>query len=220
MMEHGVLRVSETAMADIEATKAIVRLRVDSENLVFGNAAMSASAELKTAVEKIKAVSETVEIETESVATESSSGVFGKNSTAVYIVKLTVDDLGQLGAILGICSEGKKISMRSVAWDYDDDDERLRLIKAAVKKAKHKAEQMMAVIGYRVVGIRSCSDSYKMPNVGEIILNQPGATPAAKKMRARSAVASSPVVNIGTQFRHKKEISATCTVEFLVEEVC
>ena len=56
------------------------------------------------------------------------------------------------------------MSVKSLRWEYDDDAEKLHLIEDAVKKAKHKAEQMMEVIGYTVVGIRSCSDSYKMPS--------------------------------------------------------
>ena len=133
---------------------------------------------------------------------------------ACYI-KLTITDFAKLGDILGICSEGKTMSVKSLRWEYDDDAEKLHLIKEAVKKTKHKAEQMMEVIGYTVVGIRSCSDSYKMPNIGELIVSQP--MPAEKSLkRTRSRPPVSPSVNIGVQFQNKKEISATCTVEFLV----
>lgn len=66
------------------------------------------------------------------------------------------------------------MSVRSFFWDYDDEVVKLQLIRAAVRKAKVKAEQMMDAIGYTVVGLHSCSDSYVMPNVGEIILSDAG----------------------------------------------
>lgn len=216
-MEHGVLRVSETASGEISATKAAILLNVKSETLMFGNAAVTASEDLKAAVDRIKKVDDAVTIETVSVTTESSTGVFGKNSTALYSIKLTVTDFTKLGEILGICSEGKQISVNALKWEYDDEAEKLRLIKEAVKKAKHKAEQMMEVIGYSVVGIRSCSDSYKMPNIGEMIISQPIGGDSSLK-RSRSRAAASPTLNIGVQFQNKKELSATCTVEFLVKE--
>ncbi len=216
-MEHGILRVSETAETEIEAKKAFVVINVTSEKLLFGNAAITASDDLKTVIDKTKAISETVEVETESVAIETNSNIFGKNSAATYTVKLIVNELDKLGSILGICSEGKRIKIRSVIWDYDDEEEKLSLIKEAVKKAKNKADQMMETIGYSVTGIRSCSDSYKMPNIGEVVLNELSAK-AESRATLRAKNVGNPVVNIGTEFKSKKQIAATCTVEFLIQE--
>ena len=215
-MEAGVLRVSETVKGEVEAAKAIVRLKVKSEKLVFGNAAVTASEELRGAVEQIRAVNDSVEVETESVATESSVGVFGKNAIATYTVKLTVADLTALGPILGICSTVKTLSVSSIDWHYEEDEEKLRLIKAAAAKAKHKAEEMVAVLGYQIVGIRACSDSYQVPTVGGVKPAQPGVGSELRTMKTRSRVASSPVVDIGAQFQHKKQIAATCSIEFFV----
>jgi len=216
-MEHGVLRVSETATGETSATKAVILLSVKSETLIFGNAAVAASEDLKVAIDSIKSIDDAVEVETVSVSTESSTGVFGKNSTALYTIKLTVADFTKLGTILGICSDGKKISIKSLKWEYDNETEKLRLIKDAVKKAKHKADMMMDVIGYSVVGIRACSDSYKMPAIGEMIISKPiGGESSLKRTRSRPAASSG--LDIGVQFQNKKEISATCTVEFLVKE--
>ena len=49
--------MSESASERIEATSAFVMLTVTSEKLVFGNAALSGSQQLKTVVEKIKSIS-------------------------------------------------------------------------------------------------------------------------------------------------------------------
>ncbi|MEM9153197.1 MAG: hypothetical protein AAGB19_22475 [Cyanobacteria bacterium P01_F01_bin.3] len=87
-MEHGILRVSETATGKTSATKASILLSAKSETLMFGNAAVSASEDLKTAIERIKQRDNTVDVETVSVNTESSTGVFGKNSTALYTTAL------------------------------------------------------------------------------------------------------------------------------------
>jgi uncharacterized protein DUF541 len=215
-MDYGILRVCETETTEIEAARAFVMINVASEKIIFGNAAIAASEDLKSVITKVMAVSEEVEVETDSVSVATNSGIFSKNSTANYTVRLTVNDLNTLGAILGICSEGKKLSVRSVTWDYDEDEAKLGLIKSAVRKAKKKADEMMAEIGYTVAGIRSCSDSYQTPNIGEIIINRQNTLADEIGVdRARSAMRS---VDFGTQFKSKKQISATCTIEFLVRE--
>lgn len=213
-MEHGVLKVQETAEAEIDASRAFVMIQVKSQKVAFGNAALSASDDLKAVIEKIKQVDDSIEIDTESVSTESGSGLFGKNSSALYTLKLTITELDKIGQVLGICSDGKNISVKSVRWDYDEDGPKLELIKEAMKKAKHKADEMMSVINYEIVGIRSVSDSYQMPQPRELVLN--AALPMAASM-ARSK-ASSANIDIGTEFKSKKTISALCNVEFLVKE--
>jgi hypothetical protein len=112
------------------------------------------------------------------------------------------------------------MSVRSVIWDYEEDEAKLSLIKSAVRKAKRKADEMMAEIGYAIIGIRSCSDSYQTPNIGEIIIGRPDAsrfddTMEAARRRVGSAMTA---VDFGAQLKSKKQISATCTVEFLVRE--
>jgi uncharacterized protein YggE len=214
---HGVLRVSETETAEIEAARAFVMINVASEKILFGNAALAASEDLKSVVTKIKAVSEDVEVDTEAVSVATNSGILSKNSTANYTIRLTVNDLSALGAILGICSEGKKVSVRSVIWDYEEDEAKLSLIKSAIRKAKRKADEMMAEIGYSIVGVRSCSDSYQTPNIGEIIINRPDASRGEDTMGlARRRVEA---VDFGAQFKSKKQISATCAIEFLVRKI-
>jgi len=209
-MEHGILRISETATAEIEAVRAIVIINVTNEKIVFGNAAIAASEDLKTTINKIQQISSEAEFETESVAIQTNSGIFGKNSTAEYTVKLKINDLEILGEVLGICAEAKKLKIKSLAWDYNEEEQKLELIQQAIQKAKNKAEKMMAVIGYNVVGIRSCSDSYHLPNIGEIVFSQ-SSVYEEPTMRARKSV------DFGTQIKSKKQISATCTVEFLVK---
>ena len=153
-MDYGILKVSETEKSDIAATRAFVILNVTSEKLLFGNAAITASEDLKSTIEQIKEIDEDLEVDTESVSVSNHSGFFGKNSTANYTIKLRVNNLAVLGNILGICSE-KEINVKSVIWDYEEDVEKLVLTKRAVRKAKKKADEMMTEIGYEVVGMRS-----------------------------------------------------------------
>ena len=219
-LDYGVLRVSETETDEIDAARAFVMINVASEKVLFGNAAIAASEDLKSIVTKIKAVSEDVEVDIEAVSLATNSGILSKNSTANYTIRLTVNDLNALGAILGICSEGKKMSVISVIWDYEEDEAKLSLIKSAIRKAKRKADEMMGEIGYSIIGIRSCSDSYQTPNIGEIIISGPdapgfGGTIESARRRAGGAMRA---VDFGAQFKSKKQISATCTVEFLVRE--
>lgn len=215
-MDHGILRVSETTTAPIEAARAFVRVQATSDKLVFGNAAISASEDLKGAIEEIKRIGGEVQIDTESVSVQTSSGLFTKSSAAHYTVKLTIADLSVLGAILGVCSAGKNLRVQSVVWDYDEEPVKLSLIKKAVQAAKAKADAMMEVIGYAVSGIRSCSDSYDIPHLQEITINAPGAdrVEGMGMMRSRQL---NTAVDLGTEFKSTKTISATCTIEFLIQ---
>ena len=211
-MELGIVKIQESAEMEIDAARAFVLIQVKSEKVAFGNAALSASNEIKSIVEKIKQADDSIEFDTESISTESGKGLMGKNSSAIYTIKLTVHKLEMLGRILGICSEGKNISVRSVRWDYDEDEPKLALIKEAMKKAKTKANEMMSVVDYEVVGIRSVSDSYHLPQPRDLMLNM--AAPMTASMK-RSKPAE---VDIGTEFKSKKKISAMCHVEFLIKE--
>src|SRR5262245_52402710 len=217
-LDYGVLRVSETETVEIEAARAFVMINVASEKVFFGNAAIEASEDLKSIVAKIKTVSEDVEVDTEAVSLATNSGILSKSSAANYIIRRTVSDLNALGAILGICSEGKKMSVLSVIWDYEEDEAKLSLIKSAIRKAKRKADEMMAEIGYSIIGIRSCSDSYQTPNIGEIIISGPDAPRFGDPIESarRRGGAAMQAVDFGAQFKSKKRISATCTIEFLV----
>jgi hypothetical protein len=208
-MEIGILRISETVTTEIEAVCAFAFVNVTSEKIIFGSAAIAASEDLKTIIEKIQKVSESIEVNTESVSLQTNSGLFGKNSTAEYTVKLKIEALEKLGEILGICAEGKKISIRSLKWDYDEEQRKLDLTVQAMQKAKMKADRMMEAIGYVVTGIRSCSDSYDLPAIDEIVFSYLRDSDNAM-MRTRKAA------DFGTQIKSKKQISATCTVEFLV----
>lgn len=212
-MQPGVLRISETVTTEIEAIQAIILLNVASEKIIFGNAAIVASEDLKSVIDKIKQISEAIEVETDSIYLQTNSGMFGKSSTADYRVKIKVNDLSLLGAILGICAEAKKIEIQSLSWEYDEASEKLALIRQAVQKAKQKADQMMEVIGYQVVGIRSCSDSYHLPQMDQVIFSEAQSAPETAMLRSRKA----QNINFGTPFKSKKQISATCTAEFLVQ---
>lgn len=72
---------------------------------------MTALEALKAAIDKIQQVSQSVEIETESVSTQNSTSMFWESSVATYAVKLIVSELDQLRSILGILSAGKKLSV-------------------------------------------------------------------------------------------------------------
>ena len=49
-------------------------------------------------------------------------------------------------------------------WIYDEEPVKLQLIQDAMVKAKEKAEEMVSSVGYKIAGIRTCSDSYEIPN--------------------------------------------------------
>jgi hypothetical protein len=84
-------------------------------------------------------------------------------------------------------------------------------------KAKKKADAMMAVVGYRVVGIRACSDSYEIPKVNITFRTPISDLGEVVSLKARSWKAG-PNIDIGTEIKGKKEITAIASVEFTIDK--
>ncbi len=213
-MEHGILKVSETRIREIEANEAFIALMVTSDKIAFGNAAKAAAQNIEPIIKFIETTDPNVHISTESVQIVSASGFFTKGSRAIYTLKVATKRLDKLGEILGRCSEGKDVTVLGVSWGYEDEATKQELITEAVRMAKAKAEQMMGAIGYRVVGIRSCSDSYSVPNIGEVIVS--GSELGSLGMQRKSRRIVSDSVAMGTDFTNHKEVTATCTIEFVI----
>lgn len=214
-MEHGILRISETRAREIKANEAFITLVVASDKIIFGNAALTASQNIEPVVKFITTTDPAAQVDTQAVQIVSSSGLFSKGSRAIYTLKVSTKRLEKLGDMLGRCSETKDLTVRSISWGYDDEAAKQELILEAVRVAKTKAEQMMAAIGYRVSGIRSCSDSYEVPNIGEIVVTAADFA-AGGEVRKSRRIATPGSVSMGTDFSSTKEVSATCTIEFII----
>lgn len=212
-MEHGILKVTEQSHKEIEASAVRLHFTIEGENFIYGNAAVEKCAEVKDAVERLKSVGKDISITTQSVSAKSESGWFTKSSKGIYNLVAHLPDLSKINEALGALLDLKNGSLDRMEWVFEDDAAKTELIQSAMVKAKKKAEVMVSAVGYTIAGIRACSDSYEIPPPH----TAPGGQSFGSVSRRKMSVTPESAVNIGTELRGRKEITATATIEFFVK---
>ncbi len=212
-MNHGILRVTERASAEIAATRANMHITVEGENAVFGNAALEKAKELKALLATLKQIPNfEFDIVVNSVRIHSQSGWLSKSSRGEYSIVISCHNTAHLGEVLGAISGGSNISMNSLEWVFDEDQAKIDLIRQAMQKCLSKASNMAEVVNHEIVQIHSASDSYEVPNTNLTLMAAPLGAPAMARSRSDSAVA-----DIGTEFKGTKTMTAVASVEFLIK---
>jgi uncharacterized protein YggE len=211
-LENGVLRVTATETAEVEATRAKLHIRIEGETFVLGNAALTRSREVAELIAKLKTLGLTdQDAQVSGVHAKVNQGVLTKGSRAVFRLALTVRDLSKIPDYLGAITAVKHAELERLEWIFDDEAARLELSAQATKKALEKATVMASAVGHEIAGIRAISDSSKMPEVKDMSFGgidwMTQELPRASRERK---------VDIGTEFKASREISATVTVDFVM----
>ncbi len=210
--EHGVLRVTATETVDVEAVRAKLHVRIEGETFVLGNAALTRSREVAELVSRLKSLGLTDDdAQVSGVQAKVNQGALTKASRAVFRLAFTVRDLGKIPDFLGVITGAKHAELENLEWVFDDEAARLELAARAMKKALEKASAMAAAVQHEIAGIRAVSDSSKMPEASAMSfgsgdwMNQE----IARAPRERR-------VDVGTEFKASREVSATVTVDFVI----
>ena len=157
----GILKISETAEQFINAVSAKLHLEISGENFVYGSAALEKSAEVKNLVEDLRQVGIGVEnIFVKDVQVQTETGFFNTSSKGTYKIVVRVEDLELMPNALGAIARQKNCRLGFTEWIFDEDEARVELAREAMIKAKRKADAMAEAVGYKIVGIRTCSDVY------------------------------------------------------------
>lgn len=207
----GILKISETAEKHIKAVSAKLHLQIAGENFVYGNAALEKSVEVKSLVDDLNQIGisgENVMVKDVTVQTE--TGFFNKSSKGIYKIAVHVKDLELMPSALGAIAEQKNCRLTLTEWIYDEDEARIELARAALVKAKRKADSMADAVGYKIVGIKTCSDVYN-----ELLKSPSLSTDTERLMKAQVNTFAAPT-DIGTQFQNENKVSAQVFVEFII----
>ncbi len=205
----GILKISEIAEQFINAVSAKLHLEISGENFVYGNAALEKSAEVKNLVEDLRQVGIGVEnIFVKDVHVQTETGFFNTSSKGTYKIVVRVGDLELMPNALGVIARQKNCRLDFTEWIFDEDKARVELAREAMVKAKRKADAMAEAVGYKIVGIRTCSDVYnELPKPEPMI----SAAFAGESLKRRVAPA-----DIGAQFQNENKVSAQISVEFFI----
>ncbi len=211
-IENGILHVTATETLDVEATRAKLHVRIEGEAFILGNAALTRSREVAELVAKLKALGLTdADVQVSGVQAKVNQGVLIKGSRAVFRLALTVRDLGKIPDYLGAITGVKHAELERLEWVFDDETARLALSAQATKKALEKATVMANAVSHEIVGIRAISDSSKMPEVKD--MNFGGQDFMGQELARASRERR---VDVGTEFKASREISAVVTVDFVI----
>ena len=214
-MTESILRVTAKASQEITASLAKLHFAVEGETFLFGNAALDRSKILKDLVTKLKELGATdADFNVKSVSARIDSGLLGKNSKAEFKLELTVSDFSKLPDFLGVIVIAKNVQLEQLEWMFETDAVMLELSAAAMKKAFDKAQAMANAVGHRVLGIRSASDSSKMPEMTQNLLFSGGDWMSQEMERN----VSKSRVGIGTEFNATREVESAVTVDFYLEK--
>jgi uncharacterized protein YggE len=218
MTELGVIKVSETETTEIMASSARLHITVEEQNFIFGNAVLEKSEEVKRLVTEIKKFDiEDKDITVKNIYFDIESGLFSKSSVGKYKIAIAIDDLQNLSDILGIIAIQKTVRLDRLEWIFTQENEqKIELSKNAIVKAEKKARAMVEAIGFKIAGIKSCWDSIDFPAEAiEVNFNNMYGSGDSERRRR----VTTPQVDIGTDFKATKEISATVTVEFTIDRI-
>jgi uncharacterized protein YggE len=210
--QDGVLRVTATDNAEIDAAFAKLHVRVEGEHFLTGNAVLSRAKEVKQLIEELKRLGiAQSDVQVTGVEAHVKQGLIAKGTKAVFILCICVRQLEQIGDVVGVFSAVKQAELTRLEWVYDEEVIAAQLAANAMKKALAKANLMLAGIQYQVTGIRAASDSFNMPHMQDVMVA--AVDSAMPRSRLMSAAESMP---LGTEFRSRQSVSATVHVEFLI----
>jgi uncharacterized protein YggE len=210
-MEHGVLRVTARESTQVAAISAKLHLRIEGETFVMGNAVTQRSREVRELVTALKTFGITDEdVSVEGVQAKLNQGLLSKGTKVTFKLIVQARDLTVIGDLLGTVANARHAELERIEWVFDDDEIALELSSKAMAKAHRKASTMAAAIQYAVIGIRAASDSLELPDASDVILHD-----AEPMMMQRARVSKS--LDLGTEFKATREITAVVSAEFIVK---
>ncbi len=145
------------------------------------------------------------------VSVKTETGFFNKSSKGTYKIVVRVENLQLIPHALGAIAEQKNCRLNFIEWIFNEDEARVEVAREALIKAKRKADVMASAVGYKIVGIKNCSDEY-------VELPKPKSNAANYGMMRASADFAAEPMNIGTEFQNENKVSARVFVEFIIVE--
>ena len=207
----GIIKISETAEKYVQAESAKLHLQITGENFFYGNAAREKSVEVKSLVEDLdKIVIGGEDILVKDVSLQTETGIFNKSSKGVYRLVVRVKDLTLMAEALGAIASQKNCQLIFTEWIFSEDAARFELAREALIKAKRKADLMAEAVGYKITGIKNCSDTYNE-------LKTPLTLAEGFRVAKLKTDPAAGAADIGTQFQNENKVSAQVIVEFFIE---
>jgi uncharacterized protein YggE len=206
------IKVSASHREEIFATHANLYITVKGSSVISGNEAMKKAREVSQLVEALTRYGLSPDaIQLQGVRLESASGPVLKSSSAIYRLKVNIENLDPLSDLLDIIAEQKNAILERIEWKYPDEETRTRGLEAALEKGKEKAGKVAASLGVRLLGVydfaENIFDEERPPMPYQAM---------EAGLRSRSAAADQPSLNLDIQ--HSKTVQVNVEIWYRISE--
>jgi uncharacterized protein YggE len=205
-----VLTIEGVHEDSIEADGADIFVSIEGSALFSGAMALKRSKEVARLVEDLAAVSiEAANISLQDVRTRVEAGLVSKSSTAIYRLKIALDNLERLADVVGAVNKQKEARLERIEWRYDREAElRLKWLDLALDKANAKAKRVASALNVKLLGVHRFSE-----NPSEAVLHRSEYDGAPPAMAARARGGG---VDFGMEVTHTKRVHWRVMVDYLV----
>jgi uncharacterized protein YggE len=205
------IKVSASHREEISANRADLFVTVRGSSLVSGDQAMKKAKEVSQLVEALTSFGLSPDaIHLQGVHIETATGTLLKSSSATYRLKVRLDKLDQLADILDIIGGQKNAALERIAWKYNEDEARERVLIAALEKAKGKAEKVAKSLGVKILGVYDLIEN----QFDEEMPYQAFAAQAALPKRSLGIAPSEP--SLGMDIQHGKTVQVNVDIWYRV----
>jgi uncharacterized protein YggE len=204
------IKVSTSHKQELSATHADLHVTVKGSSIVSGSEAMKKAKEVNQLVEALSSFglkSEAVSLQ--GVHLETVSGALLKSSSAVYRLKVRVEDLNQLAGLLDVISAQKNATLERIEWKYDEEQAKESGLNIALEKAKSKAQKVSASLNVKLLGVYDLiENSYdeETPHMFQ---------PQARMMVKRGSAADAEP-SLGMEIQHNKTIHVNLEIWYRI----
>ncbi len=206
------LEVSVNLVVELSAKCAVFSLELPGSTLLWGDSALAKATEIRKLVlelEEIGVPNKAVSLR--SVRGSQDGGLLGRSTSAVYSLRIEVEDMSLVGAALGVISAQKNGSHR-LSWRYPDEDaDMVPHVARACAIAKHKAETLAQALDETLAGVHSFSELVQNTYPQAMVTSdyELSAVPRAAKARA---------VDLSFEMTHRKSVTVSIRVQYRLQE--
>jgi uncharacterized protein YggE len=156
-MQEAISRLEVTGEHEEELNADAVDLfvAIQGSSTFTGRAALTKAKEVAALVQASAQVGiPESAIDLSSVRAEVKSGFLGKSSSALYQLRVRVEELERLPAVLGVIAAAPQCTLERLLWRYPSDEAtEARLLQAATRRAHEKARAIASALSVELASV-------------------------------------------------------------------
>jgi hypothetical protein len=212
MDEPDTLTIDTFESDELAADQADLWVTIEGRSLFTGQQAFKKAREVSDLIEALAGLVPEDEVFLQDVRANVATGLTGKNSTAIYKLRIGCKKLEDLADIIGVIASRKNADLTGITWRYGAiAGFRDALLEKCLLESKRKAEKVASLLGVRLLGVRDLIEQFTDPENAVQQFGQAGPGDSLI-MRASAAGREMP----GLSAAHSKRLSLKLTVKYRV----